>query len=365
MVPIARRQLLEDKLRLGISVGGVALSLMLVLLLGGFLNGMNRQITSYVDNSPAEFYVAQKGDANFLGAGSIIPRDTLGRVQSVEGAKSAIPIFSQYSILDLHGKKVASLLIGYDPAYGGGPWKLNSGRMLASTDEIVMDRVLASQHGLGVGETISILGKQFRIVGLSEGTTSWMVRIIFMRHDVATSLLRVADATSFVLVSTNGDPSVGQRLKSSLPEFSVVDRDTIAKNDANLLGGVFSLPLRMMVLIAIGIGALLVGLTMYSATVERVREYGVLKSLGMSNRALYSVVVRQAISAAALGFVVGLLLVMLVAAGIERIWPQFLVVVDLRSILQAIGGVLVIAFLAAFAPARYVARIDPASIFRR
>ena len=82
MVPIAWRFLLKDKLRLAISVCGVALSIMLVLLLGGFLTGMSRQITAYVDNTPADYYVGQTGVANLLGAGSVIPWETLRKVEA-------------------------------------------------------------------------------------------------------------------------------------------------------------------------------------------------------------------------------------------------------------------------------------------
>ena len=364
MVPIAWRNLFQDKLRLAISIEGVALSIMLVLLLSGFLNGVYRQITAYVDNTPASFYVTQKGVANFQGAGSIIPRSAARKVEAVEGVTSAVPVFAQYGILELHGKKVTTFLVGYEPALGGGPWRLTEGRAVEDIDDVVVDRVLAQRHGLRLGDRIDILSGRFRIVGLSEDTASWMVSMVFLRHDAATALLRAQDATSLILV--NGEASLtAQRLRDALPDFSVVTRETVAANDTSLFASILSTPLRMMVVIAVGIGALLVGLTIYSATVERVREYGVLKAVGMRNRTLYGIVARQALGAAALGFVVGLVLVWLAAAGIQRAWPQFLVVIDRSSILQAGIGALMMALLASLLPARYVGGIDPARIFRR
>ena len=79
MVPLARRNLLSDRLRLALSVGGVALSMMLVLLLGGFLTGMYSQITAYIDNTPADFHVAQKAVVTLQGAGSLIPLSVRGQ----------------------------------------------------------------------------------------------------------------------------------------------------------------------------------------------------------------------------------------------------------------------------------------------
>ncbi|MCL4368287.1 MAG: ABC transporter permease, partial [Actinobacteria bacterium] len=256
-------------------------------------------------------------------------------------------------------------LLGYDPSRGGGPWKLSRGRDVEAADEVVVDRVLAQRYGLQMGGPLDILGRRFRIVGLSDGTASWMVSMLFLRRDAAASLLRVPGATSFVLVNAGPEVEMLARLRAALPGASVTPHDVVAANDRDYIGGIFGGPLRLMVLISLAIGAMLVGLTIYAATMERVREYGVLKALGIGNGRLYSIVIRQTLAVTALGFVVGLVLVGLVAAGIEGRWPQFLIVVDGRAIAAAGIGALALAVTAATLPARYVATIDPASAFRR
>lgn len=49
----------------------------------------------------------------------------------------------------------------------------------------------------------------------------------------------------------------------------------------------------MLVLIGFVIGTLVIGPTIYTARMEKRREYGVLKAIGFSNRALYEIVWRQ------------------------------------------------------------------------
>jgi hypothetical protein len=56
---LARRNLIQDKTRFGLSVIGVALAVMLILILSGFLNGMYRQISAYLDHTPGSIVVAQ------------------------------------------------------------------------------------------------------------------------------------------------------------------------------------------------------------------------------------------------------------------------------------------------------------------
>src|SRR5512142_2271007 len=80
---LARRNLLQDKTRLALSVAGVALAVMLILLLDGLLDGMYRQITAYLDHSPGTIVVAQQGVSNLLGATSLLPLGTADSVRAM------------------------------------------------------------------------------------------------------------------------------------------------------------------------------------------------------------------------------------------------------------------------------------------
>src|SRR5512143_2830343 len=125
---LARRNLLKDKTRMALSVGGVALAVMLILVLNGFLDGMYAQITSYLDHSPGSIVVAQEDVVNLLGSTSLLPSGIMNEVEAIRGVDKAIPILSQFVILDLHEKKQPTYLVGYDPHQGGGPWELAAGR---------------------------------------------------------------------------------------------------------------------------------------------------------------------------------------------------------------------------------------------
>jgi putative ABC transport system permease protein len=61
------------------------------------------------------------------------------------------------------------------------------------------------------------------------------------------------------------------------------------------------------VLVVIGFvgGVAVIGLTIYTATMEKSREYGVLKALGASNGRLYRIVSHQALISGVLGYILG------------------------------------------------------------
>ena len=364
---LAVRNLLSDRLRLGLSVTGVALSLMLIALLNGLLNGMYRQVSAYLDATPGSLVVTQTGVRNLLGATSLLPADTTAAVGRIDGVARAVPILSQFVVLELHGKKQPLYLIGYDPALGGGPWRLAAGRAPQTDGELVVDRVLAERHGVRIGDTIELMGRPFAVSGLSDGTTSWMTSFVFGPKRGIEALLRAPGATSFVLVSPApgvSDDVLRGRL-GQLPGVEIVAKDRMIANDLKLLARYFSAPLRLMVGIAFLVGALVVGLVIYTATIERQREYGVLKAIGIRPQRLYGLVGMQALITAAIGAVLGWGLAVAAARLIERLRPQFLVAIAPSALVWVVLGGLGMALVAALIPARLIAHLAPADVFRR
>lgn len=364
---LARRNLLQEKTRMALSVGGVALAVMLTLVLNAFLSGMNRQITSYLDHSPGSLVVAQEDVVNLLGATSLLPGGIMSQVEAVRSVDEAIPILSQFVILDLHGKKQPAYMVGYDPDEGGGPWELFAGRQPRTKREMVFDRVLAERHGLNIGNEVEVLGKDFTIVGLSDGTTSWMTSFFFLQKAAAENLLLSPGSTSFLLLTTSEGADLESTLQrlNNLSGVNALTKQEMAVNDLKLFAQVFSTPLKLMVSIAFLVGTMVVGLVIYTATVERQREYGVLKAIGARNGVLYQVVLVQALAASLTGSFAGVLLAYGVAQWIMAVRPQFLIVFDPSDAGWALLSGLGMALLAALFPARVVAGLAPAEIFRR
>lgn len=364
---LARRNLLKDKTRVALSVGGVALAVMLILVLNGFLDGMNRQITSYLDHSPGTLAIAQEDVVNLLGATSLLPSGIMSQVEAVRGVDEAIPILSQFVILDLHGKKQPTYLVGYDPDQGGGPWELIAGRHPSTKREMVFDRVLATRHGLKLGDVVEVLGKDFSIVGLSNGTTSWMTSFFFLRKEAAEDLLLSPGATSYLLVTTSTGANLDDLMKrlNALSGVNALAKTEMAANDLKLFARVFSAPLKLMVGIAFLVGTMIVGLVIYTITVERQREYGLIKAIGAANGVLYQVVLIQALAAAAMGAITGILLAYGISQWIMAARPQFLIIFDPSDVSWALLAGLGMALVAAFFPARVMAGLEPAEVFRR
>jgi putative ABC transport system permease protein len=111
-------------------------------------------------------------------------------------------------------------------------------------------------------------------------------------------------------------------------------------------------------------GLAVVALTVYTATLARRSEYGVLKALGARNSHLYGVVLAQALYSVALGFAVGLAVTLLLSAIVPALGSNLPLQVGAASLLKVGTMSLIIAALAAVLPIRQIAGLDPATVFR-
>ena len=362
-VPVARRNILSDRRRLATSVIGVAAAIALILLLQGLWTGFRVQISAYEDSVGAARFVGQPGTANFLGVPSVLPLEAVDAVGAVPGVDRAEPIAVRFAVLDLHGRKQFSFVIGSRPGEMGGPWELAAGRTTRTDDEIVIDETVADQHGIRIGGRIELMGEPFTVVGLSAGTRSWMAGFVFTTHRAVEELLRMPGTTSYVLVRTS-DPSSVTRTIADRSDLAVLTPQELGDNDRALLGRIMRGVVGLMLAIAFVAGTLIMALTVYSAVVEHIREYGIAKAMGARRATLFRIVLGQTLIVAGFGVLAGLVLFRGAAWLLAEVRPQMWVRMSPGSLISAVAAAGLMALLAALIPTRRIARLDPASVYR-
>lgn len=365
-VPVARRQLGNDRLKMVLAIAGAALAVALVGLLFGLRSGIAQQVTTYLDNSGADVYVAQGGTRSFVSSGSVLSARDVARIRGAAPDATVQPIAGGLEPLTLRGRKRVTLLIGFEPGRLGGPWKMAAGRPPQRAGEVAVDSVLASSNGIAIGDQLPVRGESLRVVGLTDATSSWMTALLFTTRAQANALQRRGDVGTSVLVkSVAAAPQLRARLARALPDLSVFTRAELAGRDRALIADAFSAPLLVMVLVAFGVGALVIGLTAYGFVAERRREFGMLKAIGARNGRLYRLVAIQALAIGSLGLVAGVALQRLASLLLHELAPKFVFVFEVRYLALMTAAAFGMALLGAWVPARIVARLDPAEVFRR
>lgn len=362
---LALSNLTADPTRFVLSVTGVAVSVALILLLAGYRAGIYRQATAYLDNTAGSVVVAERGIRDFLGTSSVLPMDTERTIRASAGVTQVIPVAAQFVVFERHGRKDGFFLVGYEPGSGGGPWNLVEGREPHTVDELVVDRTMAGQHDIVVGDTVRVLDRDAVVVGLSDETTFWAGSLAFARISMLETLARTPGLRSFLLVSPAGGEATSELIERlDVAGVEILAKADVVDNDRRLMARVYDVPIGFMVAIAFLVGVLIVGLTVSTSTMERRREYGALKAIGARNRTLYRVVLTQALAASAAGGIGGVGVAVVGGAALMAWRPQFLVSIEATAVGVVLASCLLMAILAALIPARALSRLEPAEVFR-
>jgi putative ABC transport system permease protein len=144
----------------------------------------------------------------------------------------------------------------------------------------------------------------------------------------------------------------------------VQTREQFATQERQIVDDMMTDIVSIMNLVGFAIGLAVLALTVYTATLSRRTEYGVLKALGARVTKLYRVVLAQAFISVVLGFAVGLALVLVLAVAVPAVAGNVALDVRAASLLKVGAVSLVVAGLSAILPIRGIARLDPAQVFK-
>ncbi|HUF54701.1 MAG TPA: ABC transporter permease [Dehalococcoidia bacterium] len=384
MLLLTRENLLTEKTRLALSVSGIALTVLLITMLVALYRGWDEKVGTFVAQSSVDVWVTSPGARDFLGAASLLPVegpdavDAHAYLNDHEAVAAWSPLIVRpmdvwriEAVVDgseKQGQRIDALFIGFDPLTGlGGPLRVVEGRGDAWFGEIIVDSALSQRYGVEIGDVLRAAGKDWTVVGKSQGGDFVGTQTVFAHHDHAQAALGMVGATTFYAVSlvdgTDAREFADEIVERAPDEIVAYTRDEFAGNTRErVLGDV--LPLLVVVLgLAFVVGMTVAGLTVYTSTVAHSREYGILKAVGFGDGYLYRLVVEKSVIMTVLGFGAGILVAFAIAPLITNYVPQFVVHIRWQDVCGIFGATLVMAVAAAYLPIRRIADLDPVSVF--
>lgn len=362
-VPIGRRNLFADRRRAILGVAGVGAALLLTLALDGIFAGAMRQVTRYIDTSGADLFVSQRGVRTMHMSSSSIPVGSVEQVRGMPGVRWADPILYDTGAVLASGKRQLTYLIGYVSDGRGGPTELVAGTE-PEAGEIVLDEDAAATLEVGVGDRVEILDRSWRVSGLATGMTNLVNSVSYVPFDDFAEA-RGLNVASYLLVGTEGSVEEVRAGIEATTGLTAQTRTAFASEERQGIEDMSTDLMQIMTLAAFLIGMAVIGLTLYTATLSRLPEIGVMKALGGTSRRLGWVVLSQAAWTVGLALAAGWLAALGLGWMIERTGTSFPVVVQAGSVARAAIGAALLGALGAVAPLIRVSRVDPAAVFRR
>jgi putative ABC transport system permease protein len=350
----------QRPLRSLVSIAGVALGVVLVMLFSGLARGMTSDVERRASNMRAEIIFTRAGASGTLASTATnVSTKYVDLLKQIDGVADAVPVVKYF----FEGGKG----IGFEQIEGVD-WnqyaslngmRLDAGRPPQGDAEVVVDEVKARDNGLSVGSKIKIFGnREFTVAGIYSPESGARVK---MPIGGMQSLLEAGDKCSLILVKAgNVDAkTLARRIDEKLPGNQVqLTHDivnTIEKNIPFL--GVF---LRVLVVLAGTVSALVVMLAMYTTITERTREIGILKAMGASRAFIVGVIEKEAVAISILGLLVGFVIAIVAGACIHRVYGLFFEFgLDWAAVAALIG--LFGGAVGALYPALRASNLDPVS----
>ena len=368
MIRLALRNLFQNKVRLLISVGGVALALLLILALDAIFTGVESRVTAYINNSGADVWVSQEDVFNMHMASSSLPDSVARKVKIIPGVESVSPILYLTNNVIAGDERNLAYIIGLpERATLGIPWNVASGRALPRKGEAIIDGNVAEKSGIGLGDTVEILGEDFKVVGLTRETSSLTNSIAFISMKDFENIRNNYGTFSFLLVRVREGQSPGavaQQIMARVRDVTAQPRIQFASQERKVIKDMSTDVITIMNLIGFLIGLAVMALTVYTSTLSRRREYGMLKALGAQNKDLYLTVLAQAILSVILGFLFGLAITLLLTVAVRFMGINLVLEVSSFSLFKVGSLSILIAAISAVIPIRQISGLDPAMVFR-
>ena len=377
MLLVARKNLFSERTRLAIAVGGIALSVFLISLLLSLFRGWDETVGKFVEDSNVDVWVGAVGTKDFMRAASLVP------LEGTEAFDEAVPIKEWAPLIvrpmvgvkvkfprdpDDPGRELDIHLVGYDTQKGlGGPIKVVEGKEAPGPNEVIIDEALASRYDVDLDDLISAGGTEWTVVGISEGGNFVASQTVFVSLEQAQEALQMEGQATFIvfdLFDTIDHENFAADVSTIDPGAVGFTRDQFAANTREVILGDVLPILTIVLALAFVVGLAVSGLTMYTATIEKSREYGIIKAVGFKNAYLYRLVFEQGMVTGALGFAMGIGLTLLFGPLVGDRVPQFVTLVRWQDVLAVFGATVLMSLFASFVPVRRLAAIDPVTVFK-
>jgi ABC-type antimicrobial peptide transport system permease subunit len=202
-----------------------------------------------------------------------------------------------------------------------------TGSAAEEADEVLVNTAYASTNHLEAGQSLTINGKRYRIVGIVAPTLTGDVSDLYFTLSTAQGLASASGEVDEILVSVADAADVNAvvaQIKKELPGATVLTSQTLADHVTGSLSNATKLADDLggaLAIVVLAAALLIAGLLTLSSVAKRVREIGTLRAIGWSRRRVVSQIVAETLGIGVIGGVLGIGVGFLIAGVIGAVGP--------------------------------------------
>ena len=334
----------------------LVLMIFMVVFLSGLANGLGDAISASIDKTDAEYFVIST-DAEKLISTSKIDKEMLQQVAGQTNDKvSSLNIKRSNVNTSDDEKKLDITYFSIDPNSFLQP-DITDGAGIANAQEeypVILDDSF-KEHDIAIGDRIedSVAGIELTVVGFTKDELYGHSPVGFIGTDTFTAMNQEVNPS--YVEQYNAIAVQGSDVENiSVKGLEVVDKATIINNLPGYAAE--QLTIKMILWVLVIISAAVLGVFFYVITIQKQKQFGVLKAIGMKMSELTGYIMSQVLILSLIGVTIGNLLSVGMASMLPGSMPFFL-----RTPMVIIISIvfIVISLVTSLVSVRKVAKVDP------
>lgn len=353
---LAWKELKHSKAKYLLIESIIILMMFMVVFLSGLANGLARAVSASIENADAKYYVISNDAENLIGTSSL-SKDVLKQVASMT-TDPVTNLHIQRTSLTASGNdtKIDITYFAIDPNGFLSP-HITEGKAITNTDSeynIVLDASFKADN-IAIGDVVedSAAGIKMKVVGFTKDEMYGHSPVGFI--STKTNLAINTKLNPVFSEKYNAIAIQGSNIDNiKIDGLSVVDKATIVDNLPGYKAE--QLTINMILWVLVVVSAAILGVFFYVITIQKLKQFGILKAIGMRMRELTSMIISQVLILALFGVVTGNILAFGMASMLPSSMP-FHLEIPIVVIISVVF--IIITLVTSVLSIRKVAKVDP------
>lgn len=339
-----------------------------------FLMGLMGNLVNNAPIEKDEIWIIESQSKN-VNSINMIDQRSVQEIASLPGISRTIPVIlapAQATFLD--GKTAAITIVGTPaPEFLMGPIqsRIDSG----SIKDLMQPYSVSAEYfnarswetDLYLNKPIEINGKSAKVSVITKNAQAFGASFMYSNLENARFFGNFpSNKVSLIIGKLNAQANketVINLINNNFPNLRAWDANKLKSSTVKeiLISSNMGMSFGTLVVFAMISGFFIIGLTLYSSALDRIKDYGTLKAIGAKNKFVNRLIIAQAFLYATIGYVLAMLLIYGFKFGVEKsglninVSLPFALFLLFVTMLISIGGSL-------FA-VRKISKLEPASVF--
>lgn len=321
---LALKELLYSKKKYILIEVVIVLLVFMVLFLSGLVEGLGRAVVSGIDNIDADYFLVNESAEKLITV-SELETEKYELLQSQTSAKlAALNIQRLYLSKKGSSEKINVTYFAIDPDGYLAPEVIKGKRLCEAEAQnpIVLDESF-SREGISIGDTVCDSSSQveFTVVGFAEDSMYGHTSIGFISLDSYSEIrtvLNPAYQLKYHAIAVDGKDVKNINIDGAelVPKSEIIENIPSYKAE--------HLTITMIIWVLVVVTAAIIGVFYFILTIQKHKQFGVMKAIGINMKTLAAMVTVQVCMVAVCGTVVAGLLTFLMSLVIPPAMPFYL-----------------------------------------